>query len=62
MTLRERIKIDRDLRHKKRRKIRQKATNSSGYRTAMVQIKYRLKRAITQKKIEKFRKLNLVKV
>lgn len=62
MTLRERMKIDRDKRHKARRKIRAKALNSTAYRTAMVRIKYNLKRAITQKKIEKFRKLNLVKV
>lgn len=46
MTLRERMKIDRDLRHKARRKLRVKAGNGSG----------------TQVIIEKFRKQNLVKV
>lgn len=62
MTLRERMKIDRDLRHKARRKIRQKAKNSSADRTALVQQNYNQKRALVQKIIEKFRKQKLVKV
>jgi len=62
MTLRERMKNDRDLRHKARRKLRVKAGNGSGERTAEMQKKYKERRARTQYLIEKFRKQNLVKV
>ena len=61
MTLQQRMKIDRDLRHKARRKIRVKADNGSSERTARIQIAYREKRALIQKKIEGFRQQHLAK-
>lgn len=59
MTLRERMKIDKELRHKARRKIRAKAKNSSPERTNLVKEKYNKRRAEVQERIAKFRRQKL---
>ena len=62
MNLRQRMKIDRDQRHKARRKLRAKAKNSSADRTILVHENYNKKRTLVQTIIEKFRKQNLNKI
>ena len=50
--------MDADLRHKKRRKVRGKAQNSSAERTIHVKKTYEEKRAAKQATVEAFRKKN----
>ena len=59
MNLKQRLKQKRDLRHKKRRDIRQKSNWSSAERTVRVQLMYNLKRLAVKEQLEHHREKNL---
>ena len=59
MNLKQRLKQKRDLRHKKRREIRQKSDWSSAERTVRVQLMYNLKRLAVKEQLENYREKNI---